>query len=82
MKLRCVSLPLALIVLEVLTTCLDGIICPTFEPPPPPRCLQWVPNQANQPKNCIDLPNQSRPEVDIDKMIYEFQKNKWDRNHY
>jgi hypothetical protein len=55
---------------------------PTTHPNDVPRCLKWTPNPANQPKNCVDVPGQERPAVDVDHMRADFKRTRWNRNHY
>jgi hypothetical protein len=55
---------------------------PTTHPSDTPRCLKWTPNVANQPKKCVDVAGEERPEVDVEHMKAEFKRTRWSRNHY
>lgn len=74
------SLAAGLVFLGVLIGIVE--LNPTTHPDNTPRCLIFVPNPANQPKGCVDVPGEKRPEVDVDHMRAEFQRTRWDRNHY
>ncbi len=60
-----------------------GDFAPAETPPePPPRCLKFTPNPARVPLDCVNAPDDTKVESDPEKMRYQFQKTKWNRNHY